>query len=224
MLEEDHTEGLSSDGEGRDDSILENVPMLKDVQAEKGSKKEKSAKGDKKKGKANKKKKEEEEEDLDAILAEIETSEKKDSKITGKKSKAKMKNKQEAEIIADVKETESGDAVDMEPTATTKDIEKSEEGKTDENLGGHDDLSEEEGPKMKTAAQKRAEKKEREKLKKKEAKKKAEKHGKANEEKATAASTTEVGEENVTEEVENKLLEAPQEGIMFLSNFYCEFY
>jgi len=39
MLEEDHTEGLSSDGEGRDDSISENVPMLKDVQAEKGSKK-----------------------------------------------------------------------------------------------------------------------------------------------------------------------------------------
>ena len=112
----------------------------------------------------------------------------------------------------DLNEIDNGGVIDIEER-NIKDVEKEAGVEVNADAAAHEDLGEDDGPKLKSAAQKRAEKKEREKLKKKEAKKKAEKKDKANEEKVTTGEEIGVAEE--PEVAEKKVTEKSQEGARF---------
>ena len=162
MVEDDDM--LGNDQDSSEDEIAfeketnkEKIESVKDEGEKKGKAKGgKEKKGKKKKGMAN------EEEDLDAILADIESNDA--GKKEGKKGKKRGSQKH-----TDV--TDESAANDFNEEEVTEVAAKEED---KEKVNGESEVKtadvrvdEDEGPKVKTAAQKRAEKKEREKQKKK---------------------------------------------------------
>eukprot|EP00794_Sanderia_malayensis_P007046 gene7046-7837_t len=165
---------IEDDSEHEDDDVDE-VPFEKEDEPGKAEKpKEMSTKSNKDKKGRKKKAVKEEDEDIAAILADLEI---KDDKSESKKGKKKGKKKHEEKDVESVqKEGSELNEKENEPAETPTVSQNDDESEISKKMKEEKAESDEEGPKMKTAAQKKAEKKEREK-KKKEAEK-AKKKGK----------------------------------------------
>lgn len=166
---------LSFENEDEDVNIAEETSKTEESKSK--SSKQKTGKGGKKKKAVV-----EEEDDIDAILANLEIKDKPLSKKEKKKGKKKqveevVENDASPEQSADQHKENEEDNMDVDATVEQpsesanpkKDHTEETATKTSDNIVVEDD---DEGPKIKTAAQKKAEKKEREKEKKKAEKKK----------------------------------------------------